>query len=449
MITSNSPQRPSDIVVAVPEAGPDEVGKTVEAARAALPGWARGSAVARANALHACAAALENAAAEVADLVVREVGKPVTEARGEVARGVAILRYYAQAALLPEGEVFPAADAVSLLHTRRRPHGVAGLITPWNFPVAIPLWKAAPALAFGNTVVLKPAEQAPAVALRLAELFDGLLPDGVFRVLPGAAETGAALVDLADVVSFTGSTAVGRIVRRAATERGIPVQCEMGGQNASIVLPDADLAAAAKVIAGAAMGYAGQKCTATSRVIVVGDAESFAERLAEAVRALPVGDPADPATVVGPVIDAAAQAAVLSSAAGATVLTGGSAPDGAGFFVAPTVVAGLPDDHLLRREEVFGPVCAVLPAVSAEDAVAQANSVRHGLVAAVFTTELRAALTLSGQLDVGMVKVNGPTAGVDFHAPFGGDKESSYGPREQGPAARDFYTHTATVTITP
>jgi aldehyde dehydrogenase (NAD+) len=350
--------------------------------------------------------------------------------------------------------VFPPADGVSLLHTRRRPHGVVGLITPWNFPVAIPLWKAAPALAFGNTVLLKPAPQSSAVALRLAELFAGALPPGVLTVLTGLGETGGAVVDAADAVSFTGSVAAGQAVARRAVARGIPVQCEMGGQNAAIVLPDADQDAAASAIAAAAMGYAGQKCTATSRVIVVGDPAAFAERLAAAVEALPVGDPADPATVVGPVIESRPREAIRAAvrragAGGARVLTGDRQPDGDGWFQAPTVLADLPPGDDLRTEEYFGPVCVVLPAESADAAVRVANDVRYGLVASVYTQNLGAALTCANQLDVGMVKVNAPTTGVDFHAPFGGAKESSYGPREQGTAARDFYTRNVTITLTP
>jgi aldehyde dehydrogenase (NAD+) len=456
-IDSRSPQAPDDVVVTVADTPPEEVAAVATAARRAGAQWAAQPAHARAAALHACADALAGAAGEVAGLVVREVGKPIGEARAELARGVAILRYFAQLALLPSGEVFPPADGVSLLHTRRRPHGVAGLITPWNFPVAIPLWKAAPALAFGNAVLLKPAPQAPAVALRLAELFAGALPDGVLRVVTGLAGTGEAVVDAADAVSFTGSVAAGAAVRARAAARGIPAQCEMGGQNAAVVLPDADAGAAAAAIAAAAMGYAGQKCTATSRVIVAGDVDAFAERLAAAVEALPVGDPADPATVVGPVIeprprDAIHAAVDRAAAGGARVLTGGSAggpADGDGWFVAPTLLAGVPAGDDLLTEEYFGPVCVVQPAGSVDEAVRIANGVRYGLVAAVYTRDLGAALTLADRLEVGMVKVNAPTTGVDFHAPFGGDKESSYGPREQGPAARDFYTKTVTITLTP
>ncbi|MET8149523.1 aldehyde dehydrogenase family protein [Actinoplanes sp. NPDC049668] len=453
-IESRSPQLPSDLVVRVPDTSPEKVATAADAARAAAVDWARGPAHARAAALHACAEAVAAATGELTDLVVREVGKPLGEAGAEIGRGVAILRYFAQQALHPEGEVYPPSDGVSLLHTRRRPHGVVGLITPWNFPVAIPLWKAAPALAFGNAVLLKPAPQSSAVALRLAELFTGVLPHGVLTVLTGLGGTGEAIVGAADAVSFTGSVTTGRAVARRAVDRGIPVQCEMGGQNAAIVLADADQDAAAAAIAAAAMGYAGQKCTATSRVIVVGDSASFAERLTAAVEALPVGDPADPATVVGPLIESrpreAIRAAVRRAAAGgARVLTGARQPDGDGWFQPPTLLANLPPGDDLRSEEYFGPVCVVLPAESADAAVRVANEVRQGLVAGLYTRDLGAALTLANRLEVGMVKVNAPTTGVDFHAPFGGAKESSYGPREQSTAARDFYTRTVTVTLTP
>jgi len=453
-IESRSPQAPDDVVLRTGAADEAEVARVVQRARTAAAQWARTPAHVRAAALEACAAALHGAHEELSALMVREVGKPILEARMETTRGISILRYNAQLALGPVGEVLPAADGRSLLHTRRRPHGVAGLITPWNFPVAIPLWKAAPALATGNAVVLKPSEKSPAVAVRLAELFADALPDGVFQVVLGAGPAGAALVGLADVVSFTGSVRAGSAVVRAAAARGVPVQAEMGGQNASVVLPDADLPTAAATIAAAAMGYAGQKCTATSRVVVVGDHRGFAERLADAVAALPFGDPADDHTVVGPVIDDAAREAVAGAVSdardnGAAVLTGGDAPDRVGSFVVPTVVTDVAEGDRLLTEEVFGPVCAVVGAADADDAVRITNGVRHGLVTALFTADLGQALDLSTRFDTGMVKVNAPTTGVDFHAPFGGDKASSYGPREQGTAGPQFYTRTTTVTLTP
>src|SRR3954447_11659218 len=289
-IESRSPQDQSDVVVSAPAADRDDVAAAFKRARAAFPDWAR-KALARADALSAAAAALDAAKDEVVSLMVREVGKPLTESVGEHGRAVRILRYHAQAALDPHGDTIPAAPPPlgatrrgappaaprPLLMSRRPPRGVAGLITPWNFPFAIPLWKAAPALGYGNTVVLKPASDAIGCALLLEEILGKHLPAGVFNVVTGPGSAGQAVVELADVVSFTGSTAVGLGVAAAATARGIASQAEMGGLNASIVLPDADLESAAKVIAGAAMGYAGQKCTATGRVIVLGDPAPFTD----------------------------------------------------------------------------------------------------------------------------------------------------------------------------
>jgi acyl-CoA reductase-like NAD-dependent aldehyde dehydrogenase len=454
-IESRSPQDPADVVLAAPAADANDVARAFARAREAQREWAS-SALARADALSAAAAALE-AADDVVDLMVREVGKPLTEAKQEHMRGVRILRYHAQAALDPDGDTFPTAppaDPRTLVMSRRRPRGVAGLITPWNFPIAIPLWKAAPALAYGNAVVLKPASDAIACAVRLSELFADLLPEGVFNVVTGPGAAGEALIDHADVVSFTGSTAVGLSVAQRAAARGVPAQCEMGGLNASIVLPDADVASAAKVIAAAAMGYAGQKCTATSRVIVVGDPAPVTDALAATVQGLKTGDPADADTVVGPVINPPARKDVLEAAQaapsdGGRIVTGGQPLDGPGLFVAPTVVDGQTPHARLAREEVFGPIVTVLRAETPEQAVAISNGVPYGLVTSVFTRDLDSALTVVGGIDTGMIRINQPTSGVDFHAPFGGEKQSSFGPREQGKAARDHYTSTHTITIGP
>ncbi len=453
-IVSRSPQDSTDLVVSAPAATVEQVQTAVIRARAAAHEWSTAPAVQRATALHAAANAVAGAATELADLIVREVGKPIGESHGEVARGVAILRYFAQQALDPDGETYPSADGRALLLARRRPRGTVGLITPWNFPIAIPLWKAAPALAFGNAVVLKPAPDASAVAIRLEELVRTALPDGVLQVVIGSAKAGQALVESVDAVSFTGSAAVGRSVAVAAARRGIAAQCEMGGQNASIVLPDADIEHTASIIANAAMGYAGQKCTATSRVVIVGDPAPLTQALVAAVEHLACGDPADEATVVGPVINEAARARVLEAAAaavasGGRVLTGARPGAGDGWFVQPTLIDGVKPDSTVAQEEVFGPLCALLTAPDVEDALQIANGVPFGLAASVFTRDLNIALDLAHRLDVGLARINAPTSGVDFHAPFGGEKDSSYGPREQGKAARDFYTSTRTITIAP
>jgi aldehyde dehydrogenase (NAD+) len=449
-ITSLSPQRPADVVADVVATPAADIRRAAGRARQAQRGWAAQDPTARAQALHAVAEAVADHAGELTDLMVREVGKPVGEASGEAARAVSILRYYAQQVLDPDGSTLPATDGTLLL-VRRKPLGVAGLITPWNFPAAIPLWKAAPALAFGNAVLLKPAPEATAVAIRLAELLNDVLPDGLFTVLPGGADTGRAVVEHADVVSFTGSLGVGEVVRVAAARRGVPVQCEMGGQNPSIVLPDADIESTAATVATAAMGYAGQKCTATSRVIVVDDGAAFraefTDALVSAVAALGVGDPAEKGTAVGPVITAGARDAVLAAVNGHRVLAGGEALDRDGWFVAPTLVAEVAPDADLVQREVFGPIAAVLSAGNEDDAVSIANGVRYGLAAAVFTNDLSAALRVADRLHSGLVRVNAATSGVDFYAPFGGEKDSSYGPREQGKAAREFYTSSRTVTI--
>ena len=451
---SRSPQDPGDVLVSVELVEPAAVPAIVAGARQAQAEWRALTAPARANALNQAAQRVEQASSELVELGIREVGKPRSEMVAEVARGVAILRYYAQQVLDPDGSTFPSPDGRSLLMARRKPHGVVGLITPWNFPVAIPLWKAAPALAYGNGVVLKPARQALAIALRLGELIAQELPAGLFEILAGDGAAADVLIGSADAVSFTGSVEVGHHVIAEATKHGLPVQAEMGGQNPSIVLSDADLGRAADAVATASMSYAGQKCTATSRVIVVGDASNFTDALVAAVDKLPFGDPAEASTVVGPVIDEGARGAVLDAAegargAGGRVVMGGSAVEGKGWFVRPTLVDGVSPAADLAQNEVFGPIAVLLPAKDVDEAVAIANGVSFGLSAAVFTTDLDRALSVSGRLEAGMVRVNAPTSGVDFYAPFGGIKGSSYGPREQGKAARDFYTWSQTVTVTP
>ncbi|WKX73789.1 aldehyde dehydrogenase [Streptomyces sp. XD-27] len=449
-VVSRNPADPSDVVVEVAAPGAFAAADGVERARAAQPGWLLGGAAARSAALTAIAAAIEAAADELAALAVREVGKPLAEARAEVARTVAIWRYYAQAPYEPAGAVHEPAAGAGLLLTRRRPHGVAGLVTPWNFPFAIPSWKAAPALAAGNTVVLKPAPEATACALRLAEILQQALPEAVFTVVPGGAAEGNAVISAADVVSFTGSTAVGQAVVRAATARGVPVQAEMGGLNAAIVLPDADVERAAAHIAAAISGYAGQKCTATSRVIAVGAAyDPLREALAEALRTVPVGDPADAATVCGPLISEQARGQVSGAWDGLSVVAGGTVPDGSGWYAAPTLAEGVAPDHRLLREEVFGPVAALLAADDLPHAVRVTNSVPYGLVTSVHTADLDAALYGLDRLDTGMIRINAPSSGVDFHLPFGGAKSSSHGPREQGRAALEFYTAGRTYTLSP
>jgi len=451
---SINPHQPSDVIGEFEEAGQGGVEEAVARAREAFFEWSEQSAVFRGHTLAQIADETEERAEELAQLTVREVGKPLGEARAELSRAVAILRYYAQLVLAPDGETYPATQSTDWLIARRYPAGVCGLLTPWNFPVAIPVWKAAPALGYGNTVVLKPAPESTVTAQMLTEIVTKYLPEGVFQLVTGDAETGEPLVNHPDVaaVSFTGSTEVGRIVAQQVVGRGAKVQCEMGGQNPSVVLTGADLDNASQTIAYAAMGYAGQKCTATSRVIVE-DAvyEDMRDRLVATVESLEVVDPENESCQVGPLIDKASRESALSALerAGGNMLTGGKQLDSDGFYLEPTLVEVEDPGNPLAQEEVFAPVTALLRVGSAEEAVRLANDVRQGLVAAVFTNDLDKAMNLAGRLEAGLVRVNASTSGVDYHVPFGGSKEPGIGPKEQGLAARDFYTETRTLLISP
>ncbi len=390
----------------------------------------------------------------MAQAVTREVGKPIGEARGEVSRCVAILRYYAGECVREIGEVIPAQAPGALQFTVREPLGVVALITPWNFPVAIPMWKVGPALAFGNTVVLKPAESSSHAATLLAEaaLAAGL-PPGVFNVVPGAgSHIGAPLINhpLVRAVSFTGSGKVGAMVAALATARNIRYQTEMGGKNIAIVLADADLKKAAVLTAGGAMRYAGQKCTATSRVVVDQKVEgAFLDELRTAIEMLPIGPVTDPKSAIGPLISEHSRSSIrkILDGAGAETFYAGAVPSGEGydrgFFMGPTVVRGVAPDSVLGQQELFGPVLTSFSSTDLDHAIALANGTSYGLSASLFTRDLPSALHYIERIHVGLVRVNGDTTGVDPHAPFGGVKGSRLGTREQGRAARDFYTETS------
>jgi acyl-CoA reductase-like NAD-dependent aldehyde dehydrogenase len=453
MITSVSPQSPGDVVAQVRPSDPAEVAAAADAARSAALEWQRLPANARANALNAAADRLQAAGEMHATAIVREVGKPRREAAAEAARGVGIMRYFAQQCLGAVGDVLPGPAPGAQVLTRRRARGVAGLITPWNFPVAIPVWKIAPALACGNAVLWKPSSAAVGIASELAALLAAELPAGLLAVVPGEAETAEAVIDNADVVSFTGSTAVGRSVVTRCAARNITCQAEMGGSNYAVVMPSADPTAAAAQIAAAAFSYAGQKCTATSHVLVVGDAEPVEKALAAAMAALVIGDPDDPGTDSGPLIDAAAAARCAQAwreardGGARLVFEAGDRVDGA--WQPLRLVADVPDGARLRREEVFGPIATIAAVPSLEEAIDAVNSSRYGLVSGLHTTVLSDVWTFCQDVRSGMVKVNVPTTGVDYWAPFGGDKDSSFGPREQGSAAMQFYSTTQTTTIGP
>ena len=335
---------------------------------------------------------------------------------------------------------------------------MVGVITPFNFPIAIPAWKIAPALIYGNTVVWKPASTVPLLALRLASALNSAgLPAGVLNLLIGGTSVGDGIVNhpSVDAISFTGSTGIGRRIAAAAAARGVPVQAEMGGKNAAVVLDDADADLAVEQVLLGAFRSSGQKCTATSRLIVTpGIADRLLDVLADRVRELVVGDPTADDTQMGPVVSASAHQTIVAGIEratyqGATTLAGGQIPVHGpladGYFVAPTIMElnGQPAD--IWTDELFGPVLTVRRAADAEEAFALANDGEFGLSAAVFTQDLTRALQAVEHIDVGVLHVNSESAGADPHVPFGGAKKSGLGPKEQGGAAREFYTHTTTV----
>lgn len=450
-----NPWRPDEVSGVYASASAADGAAAVEAARLALPGWSRLPADRRAAIFHAAAGALDARAEEVARDMTAEMGKPLREARGETARAATILRFAAGECWRPVGEVYEPSVPDQTLYTRRRPIGVVALITPWNFPAAIPTWKLAPALVYGNTVVLKLGYEAPRTGLHLAECFaEAGLPPGVLNVLTGAgSEVGAELVRNADVraISFTGSVPVGRAVREEATARNCRVQLELGGHNPLIVMADAELDRAAEAAYAGAFWSAGQKCTATRRIYVQ-DAvyDEFRTRFLERIAAGKVGDPADPATEVGPLVNEGALEDVLAAiergrSEGGTVLAGGERAHDEAYLIAPTVFENVADDAFLSCEEVFGPVTSLYRFTTLDEGLERANAVEFGLSAAIFTRDLRAVQRFTTEAQAGILHVNSQTAGADVHVPFGGIKGSGWGPHEQGRAAIEFYTELVTV----
>ena len=450
-----NPWRPSQVTGIFPASTADDARAAIEAAQAAFPAWSGLPGGQRAAFFLRAADAVEARAERIARDMTAEMGKPLREARLEAGRAAAILRFSAGEAWRPVGEVYEPSVANQRLYTVRRPLGVVGLITPWNFPIAIPVWKLAPALIYGNTVVLKLGYEAPRTGLHVAECFaEAGLPAGVLNVLTGSgSKAGAELVSNPAVraLSFTGSVPVGKSVREQATARDCRVQLELGGHNPLLVLGDAELDRAVEATFAGAFWSAGQKCTATRRVYVQ-DAvyEAFREKLLARVRAGKVGDPADPATEVGPVVNEGPLEEILEAiergrAEGGTVLAGGERADEEGYLIAPTVFEGLADDAYLSCEEVFGPVTSLYRFSTLDEALERANAVPFGLSASIFTRDLHAVHRFSQELQAGILHVNSQTAGADVHVPFGGIKGSGWGPHEQGRAAIEFYTELVTV----
>jgi acyl-CoA reductase-like NAD-dependent aldehyde dehydrogenase len=430
------------VLAELPRAGREEADAAIARAKAAFPAWKAVTPGDRAKLLRALASAIAEAAEELATLEARNVGKPIGDARGEVAMVVDVFNYYAGAPERLLGDTIPVAGGVDM--TFREPLGVVGLITPWNFPLPIACWKVAPALAAGNTIVLKPAELTPLTALELERIaLEAGIPEGVLNVVNGPGRVvGERLAEHPDVakVAFTGSTAVGRRVAKLAAQTIKRVTLELGGKSANIVFADADLDQAAASAPSAVFGNAGQDCCARSRILVERSAlDAFMERLEDAVESLRVGDPLDDATEMGPLITADQREKVASYVQdGAPVAIRGSAPDGPGFWFAPTVLCPVSNDDRAAREEIFGPVAAVIPFDDEEEAVRIANDTIYGLSGSIWTRDGARALRVARALESGTLSINSNTS-VRVSTPFGGFKQSGVG-RELGPHALDYYT---------
>jgi acyl-CoA reductase-like NAD-dependent aldehyde dehydrogenase len=427
--------------------GVDEVDAAVAAARRAFPAWRAVAPGDRARLLRRVVSAMEAAHEELAVLEARNAGKPIGSARGEIGMAIETFRYFSGAPERPFGETIPVAGGMVL--TVREPLGVVGLITPWNFPLAIASWKMAPALAAGNTVVLKPAELTPLTALRFAELaLEAGIPEGVVNVVAGPGrDCGARLVEHPDVakIAFTGSTAVGRSIARGAAETIKRVTLELGGKSANVVFADADVEAAAQAAPWAVFDNAGQDCCARSRILVERSVvDEFLSHLKGAVEAIRVGDPLDPATEMGPLISAQQRETVASFVdGGAEVAIRGSAPDGPGFWFPPTVLWPVPEDHPAVVDEIFGPVAVIVPFDGEADAIRLANDTIYGLSGSVWTRDGGKALRVTRAIEGGNLSINSNSS-VRVTTPFGGFKQSGYG-RELGPHATDAYTEVKTI----
>ena len=435
------------VLADVPRAGVEETDEAVARAKAALPAWRGLEPGPRAKLLRALADTLEEHHEELSVLEARNAGKAIGDARGEMAMVVDTFRYYAGAPERLLGETIPVAGGQAF--TVREPLGVVGLITPWNFPLTIASWKLAPALAAGNTVVLKPAELTPLTALRFAELATQAgVPDGVVNVVVGPGRTcGQRLVEHPDVakIAFTGSTEVGRSIAAGAAGSIKRVTLELGGKSANVIFADADIEAAAAAAPLAVFGNAGQDCCARSRILVQESVlDRFLELLEREVKAMRVGDPLDERTEMGPLISAEQRETVGSFLNGeAPIAFRGQAPDGPGYWFAPTVLAPVSPEDRVAREEVFGPIAAVLAFSDEAEAVCLANDTMYGLSGSIWTRDGARALRVARGVETGVLSINSNTS-VRVATPFGGFKQSGYG-RELGPHALDAYTEVKSI----
>ena len=452
-----NPSNLSDVLGHYAQGTAADVEAAVAAATAAFPAWATGSIQARSDALDKIGTEILARKEELGTLLAREEGKTRAEGIGEATRAGQIFKFFAGECLRLSGELLPSVRPNIGVEITREPVGVVGLITPWNFPIAIPAWKIAPALAFGNTLLLKPSEETPAVASELFRVLErNGLPAGVANLVNGhGAVAGAAIVEGVDALSFTGSVATGRKLAQSAVAKMVRVQLEMGGKNPLVVLDDADLPQAVECALNGAFFSAGQRCTASSRLIVTdGIHDRFVEALRARMREVQVGHALAAGTDIGPVInqrqlDMIQRYIAVGKDEGARLIEGGNVLERStpGFFMAPTLFVDTRNDMRINREEVFGPFATVIRARDYEEALALANDTEYGLSAGICTQSHKHATHFRLNVKSGLAMVNLPTAGLDYHVPFGGTKGSSFGPREQGSYAADFYTLTKTAYI--
>jgi len=447
-----NPSNVADVVGEYARADEIQVRAAIGAARAAFPGWSRGSIQARADLLDKIGNEILARKDELGTLLAREEGKTKPEAIGEATRAGYLFKFFAGEVVRQSGELVPSVRPGVKVEITREPVGVVGIITPWNFPIAIPAWKIAPALAYGNCVVFKPADLVPGCAWALADILARAgIPAGVFNLVMGRGSVvGEALSSSpeVDAVSFTGSVATGKRVAQNCVARLAKVQLEMGGKNPQVVLDDADLDTAVNVSLQSAFFSTGQRCTAASRLIVTeGIHDSFVKKLTKKMRSLKIDDALKEGTDIGPVVDPSQletdlKYIELGKKEGAKLATGGQRLKRAaeGYYLEPALFVDTKSDMTINREEIFGPVASVIRVKNYEEALAVANDTPFGLSSGIATSSLKQAEHFKRNSAAGMVMVNLPTAGVDYHVPFGGRKGSSYGPREQGRYAVEFYT---------
>jgi alpha-ketoglutaric semialdehyde dehydrogenase len=447
-----NPSDTTDVIGEYAQADVAQAASAVAAARAAFPKWAVSTPQARFDALDFIGSEILARKAELGDLLAREEGKTLPEGIGEVARAGQIFKFFAGEALRIPGEKLASVRPGLDVEITREPLGVVGIITPWNFPIAIPAWKIAPALAYGNSVLFKPADLVPGCAWAIAEIASRSgLPPGVFNLIMGRGSVvGQTFLENGDVdgITFTGSVSTGERVLKAAQQRRAKVQLEMGGKNPLVVVDDADLNVAVECALQGAFYSTGQRCTASSRIIVTDKIhDAFVEALTARVKALVVGDARAKETQIGPVVDQSQldqdqRYISIGKQEGAQLACGGERVERAkpGFYLTPALFVGASDAMRISREEIFGPVASVVRVKDYDAALASANDTEFGLSSGICTTSLKIASHFKRHAQAGMVMVNVPTAGVDYHVPFGGRKGSSYGPREQGRYAAEFYT---------